>query len=83
MTPKALIASALAFTLVGLGFMFSTQKSSETERVRCSEFCKTKGQGSVSAPTGTAGRLVDGGSVRTDGQSYCHCIPGDVGRKAP
>lgn len=63
--------------------MFSTQKSSETERVRCSEFCKAKGQGFVSAPTGTAGQSVDGSSVRTDGQSYCQCVPGDVNRKAP
>lgn len=78
MTPKVLVFSVLVFSLAGVGLMLLVQKSSESERERCSEFCKAKGYGSINAPTGTAGRLVDGSSIPTDVQSYCRCISGDV-----
>lgn len=71
---KPLVILVLTFTFVGLGLVFLVQRSSETERVRCEEFCKATRQGSVSAPTGTAGRFVDGSTTPRNAQGYCQCI---------
>lgn len=65
----------LAFVLSGIGLMLLVKKTSESGRVSCAEYCSSKGMDYVQAPTGTAGRAIDGTWNPTDAQSYCQCIP--------
>lgn len=82
-TPKVLIFSVLVFGLAGVGNLLLVRSTSESQRVRCIEFCKAKGYRSISAPTGTAGRMVDGNSIPPDAPNFCGCIPEDVKSAAP
>ena len=65
----------LAFIISGLGLMLLFKGASDSGRQSCAEYCSSKGMGYVHAPSGTAGRVVDGTSNPTDAQSYCQCIP--------
>jgi hypothetical protein len=75
MPPKTIAIMVLAFILSGIGLMLFVIKTSESSRISCVEYCSSKNMDYVHAPTGTAGRAIDGTWNPTDVQSYCQCIP--------
>ena len=72
---KTIAVFLIAFVLAGAGLLWVVQASADSARVECERQCHAVGKRAIAAPTGTAGRSVDGGSNRTEHSSKCICLP--------
>jgi len=74
----------IAFALAG-GLLFKVvTQSSESTLSACEERCRLEGKVAIVAPTGTAGRSIDGGRNWNEPANFCSCAApgGNVGSSA-
>jgi hypothetical protein len=73
---RSQIASFLTLLIAaGVGILYFTTYTSEQRRTNCQSQCEARGMNGLSAPTGTAGRIVDGTVVVGESGSSCTCVP--------
>jgi len=73
-------AFLLVVAFAGAGFLLLKvmTQSSERELAACEERCRSEGKLAVLAPTGTAGRSIDGGRNWNEPPGYCNCVAPDT-----
>ena len=74
MPRKDLVLITIVFALAGIGLYALVRQSSHQETESCQERCRAAGKVAVVAPTGTAGRSIDGGANWGDPPNFCNCV---------
>lgn len=74
MTRSVAILAAVLFLLAGIGLFAIVRQSSEAEANTCMEKCRAEGKSYVSAPTGIAGKFIDGGRTWSEPSRTCQCV---------